>query len=1003
MSREEREELPKPKPVQQNGGTISSGRIRENAGELDGKTANFGSLTTSAATRLNSGDCTVSQHLDSRRSELDGEIAMRTANAISATAPRIRRPRRGHVTGLDRGCERWLWLVAASLACAVWIEGMTTVRARGGETKADIDRSQLALELLFEGDLADTSPGHRTCTARGEVDLVEGRHGKCAAFDGRNWIDTRFSQKELGDEFTVECWVNPGAQQRAYADLFGNHVGEGRGFVLQQDATNTNQYLAAHGVGDGRWVMTPAVPLAANRWQHVALVKTKEELRICLNGVTVAAQPSRMRACPSPMPVAVGLGYSDPQRCFQGLLDDFRIWNRALTAFEHAGIDPADAREARSLYLDAAPRPAAGACAQSWTLATEDTRLTLGVTDSGELVVRELSNPAAGWNWTANPVAFGFSSQVETAGRRETPKWRFVGATVEDRDGRELTLRFASESPAMKLVSRWQARPGPGPVHHSMAITNCSTNAVKIGEQPTFDLDLAGAAALWSIHSDGGTPDPVGVHRRALEADAAGRRYLAPTAPTGEFIPLVFLEADQRHGIYLGLEWSFCRIDAVTLAGGASPTLRIRAGNFADLRKELASGETAEIRPGFVGAYSGDLDDAGNRLRRWLLRYCVPEIVRRDPAYPKVQWNAFGATGKIPGSWDPVEKKYYPLVDDIAPLGFEEVMIDVGWWQGSEPDPDQTDWPSGMRRAADYAHEKGLRFGLYWTDDLDMAGSAGRRRRADRILRLFREHGADLWRSDCTHGAVIGSSYAATGGFYEMVDALAKEVPDFQWENCCGGGRIKDYGAMRRAVKVFNSDTYLPFHVRQAFYDSSHALHPVQIEGHLGSTDGRYRPRGAAGMKYAFRSMSMGAPEWFLDAPNGGNGSEPWTQAEKDAVKDCVEVYKTRLRPLVRAADLYHILPRPDGRRWDGVEYYDPAAGKGVVYLFKPFSEPDAETIRLKGLEARQEYCLVLQDGSQPASVRSGAELMDQGIKVVLEGKEVSELVFLDAVGKQSQ
>ena len=35
-------------------------------------------------------------------------------------------------------------------------------------------------------------------------------------------------------------------------------------------------------------------------------------------------------------------------------------------------------------------------------------------------------------------------------------------------------------------------------------------------------------------------------------------------------------------------------------------------------------------------------------------------------------------------------------------------------------------------------------------------------------------------------------------------------------------------------------------------------------------------------------------------------------------------------------ADLYHILPRPDGRKWDGIEYYDPAAGKGVVYLFKP-------------------------------------------------------------------
>ena len=135
-----------------------------------------------------------------------------------------------------------------------------------------------------------------------------------------------------------------------------------------------------------------------------------------------------------------------------------------------------------------------------------------------------------------------------------------------------------------------------------------------------------------------------------------------------------------------------------------------------------------------------------------------------------MQWNAFGATGKTPGSWDPVESKYYPLIDDIAPLGFEEVMIDVAWWQGDEPDSDQVDWAQGMKKAADYAHQKGLRFGLYWTDNLDMADPAARQTRADRVRRLFGEYGADMWRSDCTRGEVIGASFAATRGFYELVD-----------------------------------------------------------------------------------------------------------------------------------------------------------------------------------------------------------------------------------------
>ncbi len=149
-------------------------------------------------------------------------------------------------------------------------------------------------------------------------------------------------------------------------------------------------------------------------------------------------------------------------------------------------------------------------------------------------------------------------------------------------------------------------------------------------------------------------------------------------------------------------------------------------------------------------------------------------------------------------------------------------------------------------------------------------------------------------------------------------------------------------------------------------------------------------------MKYAFRTMSMGAPEWFVDAPNGGNGSDPWDEAEKNAVKSCVETYKTRLRPLVRAADVYHIFPRPDGINWDGVEYYDPDSGKGVAYLFKPSPTQSAETVRFKGLEAGRKYRVSFEDGTQPPSVRSGDELMNQGLPVTLAGDEASELVFLE-------
>jgi len=295
---------------------------------------------------------------------------------------------------LPKRRPRGVWHCVVIMACVLAAAGRTPGKA---EVVKTTDRAGLVLELLFEGDLADTSESKRACTSQGKVTFVEGHQGKCASFDGRSWVDTGLPQKELGEEFTVECWVNPGNEQGAHADVFGNHAPEGLGFVLQQDGTSTNEFLAAYGAGEGRWVTTEAVPLAPGRWQHVALVKTREDLRFFLNGVLVAAEQDTAPARPSPMPVAVGLGYSAQERCFRGLIDDFRIWNRPLTDFAHAGIDPAAAQETLSRCLQGTLRPAAGPLSESWTIATDDTRLTLGVTAEGELVVGELSCPATGW------------------------------------------------------------------------------------------------------------------------------------------------------------------------------------------------------------------------------------------------------------------------------------------------------------------------------------------------------------------------------------------------------------------------------------------------------------------------------------------------------------------------------------------------------------------------------------------------------------------------------
>ena len=654
-----------------------------------------------------------------------------------------------------------------------------------------------------------------------------------------------------------------------------------------------------------------------------------------------------------------------------------------------------------------------GQCLKSWTLTTADTRITVGATDNGQLCIYDLSNPTAGWNWTAQPSELPLINKVTVNGETRNLQWEFQDGVMDNTNGQEVTLRFVCAQPAMELTSIWHAHPRRGPIRHTMFIKNNTSGPITIYEQETFDVRLVGSgtnANVWYFNDDRGIPDPTGVYCDPL---ARGYQKTLPVTSMGsDWISYVVI-SNSECGIYLGWEWSNGRIEVAADAtpGGA----RLKMGNGDNFRTDLAAGETFEVPPGFIGAYAGDLDDAGNSVRRYLFNYNLPEMLKTNTSYPKVEWNAFAPTGKGQGSWDPTETKYYPFIDDIVPLGFEEVVIDIGWWSSyGKPDPghivtDTNDWPSGMAAAAQYAHDRGLRFGLYDNQTEDLNSESGKQEFINDITYLLNDLHADFYRSDATAGPTIQGKYGAgqrahypedvlywaTKGFYEALDTWYAEFPDFSWENCQNGGAIKDFGAMGRAGKIFNQDRYYPIDARRSFYDSSFAFPPMQLAAPVGS----WAEWQASGSVYEFRSASMGAAYWFPDAPNGGNGGPVWSQSQKEAIARAVATYKNKLRPLIRNADLYHIFPRPDGLHWDGVEYFDPEAKRGVVYIFKPVegNGDDTRPIRLRGVQADAPYHVTFEDGSNPSVDKSGKELA-AGINVHLGGGLVSELMFFEEI-----
>ena len=247
-------------------------------------------------------------------------------------------------------------------------------------------------------------------------------------------------------------------------------------------------------------------------------------------------------------------------------------------------------------------------------------------------------------------------------------------------------------------------------------------------------------------------------------------------------------------------------------------------------------------------------------------------------------------------------------------------------------------------------------------------------------------------------------SYWATKGFFEIVDHLYDSVEGFRYECCSSGGCQKDIYTATRAV-IFNvEDSANYLNMRAAFYDSSYILHPAQLQFPCNPdfwdpiqpsfTPNIPTPTVAEGDNYDFRTamLDMGYRSTILGVPHWGS----WTNTPHiDYYTKYCNLYKEKVRPLVRDGELYHILPRPDGTNWDGIMYADPDSAneiKGAVFLFKPSADVEnVKNIVFDGLDESTVYQLTFEDRPEQNCTATGADLMTKGLDVEIKyvGSEI--------------
>lgn len=513
------------------------------------------------------------------------------------------------------------------------------------------------------------------------------------------------------------------------------------------------------------------------------------------------------------------------------------------------------------------------------------------------------------------------------------------------------------------------------------------------------------------------------------------------------FIPMIYLDYSGERGIYIALEYSVGRVKVGSFSGIVNLASDIDVAEQSGVIFETTVREntTFLIPSVYFGTYTGDLDDGSNIFKKWFLGCKSPEIVRENENEPLTQCDAqFSA-------------------ETAVSLNVESVKWDYNWWGGEAAPNMKTNEGSWCVKTGELL-ETGLDFensGLNWAvytllhDSVDSEGNAvdigefnsvkhpewfsnrkltsgasadlGNEECVEylktALLEFFTSNHIHTWRTDfepvCLYSDKENRHFAngndvqywATKGFIDIIDYLYENYDDFRYESCSSGGGMKDLLTATKAV-VINCDDFANYlSLRTTFYDSSYCFCPAQLQLPCNPdtfcTDSSYYCQPIYDDElYRDAVKDMGFRSMMLGGMMFGTWTGGWDTLSYDLnswYAKYFKLYEEKVRPLVRNANLYHILPRPDGINWDGVMYFDPDTEneiKGAAFIFKP-SEDIGETtiIKMRGLDYDKMYKISYEDYTDETFILSGEDLCENGIFVTICGVG-SEIVWITEAGE---
>lgn len=285
---------------------------------------------------------------------------------------------------------------------------------------------------------------------------------------------------------------------------------------------------------------------------------------------------------------------------------------------------------------------------------------------------------------------------------------------------------------------------------------------------------------------------------------------------------------------------------------------------------------------------------------------------------------------------------------------------------------------------------------------VDIGTKAGQQSQINALTERLNNWNIDYWRSD--FDLLKPNNYANHEGLMKILDTMIANDEDFRYEHCSAGGSLKDFSTLQRMTFMTMEDSGGALNHRMAFYSNSYMINPVQLKFDMGfdwtsDEDSSYiNNNREKWTTYNVRTAMLGA----MMVQNVGS----WlSDVEKRELIEGWELYKTKQRQILRGADVYHILPMPDGKNWDGMQFYNDEIEQGSVFLFRDKNvggtDGSSKNIKLQGLEENATYTLTFQDRTAQNTTMTGKQLMESGITVTgMTSVYDSEIIWIEKTGE---